>query len=581
MEYPEKGIDSGQSVSSMPLADAVIANRVNHRIRELLGIDFLYLKHIGAGISGNVYLCEYTGNDTNIKSLCDSNNRLSVKIPMNDRELLREAEIAQQLYDKRSARQIQLRHLIGIPIKKDEKIIALITPYISYLSAQNDVQEDSLKSYLKCFYDAIIKGSVPNKEISDKFHNALYNDYQIMCVQFINEMHSIILEFHALGFLHLDIASRNFILNKPVIDSEGNFIKFALTLCDYGHADRMVNGSVNTYHQRNNKPLTARDHQDIVSHIATPKTDIFAFKCAVIGMLSMTVADLMHDYSILDIGQKSIIEFREIRSKKESLYREDTAVLAIYLNKLIEHIKFCSDVNIGRKARELIDLYKNYLGAMPLDKQDITKVHELDHDSLLFANDMFFKSVIKNRESDIENVNNLDELKRFMLSVKRLMQVPVSKAFEKSDLYTQVKELDSIDKVKRFIKSQRTQFVQSSQKENIEPVLLGGSDKFKWIDMLENAILNWKSQHNIKENKWFGNEFEKNVNDIINGIMKGKITSLEIAQEILDKVKEDFAHKIALKKTSSTIEFKKSITKHDEFKENHPLSGENIKHIRK
>ena len=318
MEVPKEDNVAKQTVASVFLTDSAVIQSINHHIREMLGNDFIYLKHIGAGISGNVYLCEYTGNDKLIKNLCDRNNWISVKILMNNQEIEHEAEIAQQLYDKKPVEQMQYKHNIGMPIRKNDKIIALVMQYIAYDDTPSAPQEDSLKSYLRKFYQAVVNGSVSEKAPTDKIHNALYNDYEIICAQLINEMYDIMYEFHMLGFLHLDIASRNFILNKPVFDNDGNIMKLTLVLCDYGHAAKMEkDGSAKTYRQRNSKPITARDYQDIVNHHATVSTDIFAFKCAIIGIISMTVADLMHDYSVLDIGQQSLKKFKEMRAKND------------------------------------------------------------------------------------------------------------------------------------------------------------------------------------------------------------------------------------------------------------------------
>ena len=53
-------------------------------------------------------------------------------------------------------------------------------------------------------------------------------------------------------------------------------------------------------------------------------------------MLSLTVADLMHDYNVLSIDQKDMKHFRELRIKKESSYNDDLTVLTKYLNKLCD-----------------------------------------------------------------------------------------------------------------------------------------------------------------------------------------------------------------------------------------------------
>ena len=244
---PSEVVTVVPGITKKTIDNNMVIQDVSRKLREKLGRDFTYIKHIGAGVGGNVYLCEYTGNNKKIKDLCDVNNRISVKILFNEDEIKHETEVAYELYKKLNKK--QSRHNIGMPIKKDKKIVALAMPYISYIPSPTEPSEDSLKSYLKKFYQVIVAGSVDTKNITNNMHKALYDDYGIMFAQLINEMHAIMFEFHKMGYLHLDIASRNFILNKLIRDAEGNPVKFTLTLCDYGHAGKMTKGGVVNTHK--------------------------------------------------------------------------------------------------------------------------------------------------------------------------------------------------------------------------------------------------------------------------------------------------------------------------------------------
>lgn len=559
MGTPNEVVRIAPNITSNIIDNNKVAQEINHKLKEKLGKDFTYIKHIGAGVEGNVYLCEYTGTDKKIRSICDVNNRISVKILFNKNEIKHEAEIAYDLYKKLTKKQKQARHNIGIPIKKNRKTIALVMQYISYNASPTEPLEDSLKSYLKKFYQVVVAGSVDSKNITNKMHKALYDDYGIMFAQLINEMHTIMYEFHKIGYLHLDIAARNFILSNIITDAKGNPLKLALILCDYGHSGKMTKrGIVNTHKQQGRKPVTARNYHELANNIASVQTDIFAFKCAVIGMLSLTVANLMHDYNVLSIGQESIKQFKEMRVNKKSSYQDDLTVLNSYFNKLSDLIRLCCDTHIKKQAKEFINSYKKYLLAIPSDDASLAESHDFDYKLLLNTNTEFFKTIIQSKIKEITDVNHISQLENFLLSIKRLMEIPLPNDFKNSEQYIEIKGLDSIEKVQKYLieKYDSVSRVHVKQGDNIGKSLVEGSEKLKWIDMLDDAIRKWNLEHNELDVKWYGKEFEKQVNAIINKIIKGEITLFNDVTEQLNSIAMSLTDKITQQKLQPNVEFK-------------------------
>ncbi len=524
-----------------------------NKLKNLLGEDFHYIKHLGAGVAGDVYLCRYTGNHENIKKLCDIQSRLCVKIPAKKFDLNDESALAEELFQKQSSPIENQKYIVGVPIKNQETVVALCMNYVSTKDTATETIAFSLKSFLKSFFQSIVYGHVKHKEFSDKVHNGLYQDIGIHCVQLINEMHSILKQFNAMGYLHLDIGARNFILNKPIVDDDGNLLKLSLVLCDYGLSGKCnEQGVVNTVHQSNKKPLTARDYHDIAENKASVHTDIYALKTAIIGMIALIITDVMHDYSILTVGQKTIEEFYEMRTKKE-YYKSDTIVLTQFLQCMTSFMSLCPDPHVRNQINQLIFYFREYILTLPDDNLSGDLMHQFDQDKLMLANEKYFNHVVESKCNNIKDINNENEIMSLLLSIKRLMMIPVTEEFKKSAKYQQIKALDNGDKIRDYIADRVKVENIAAAKAKLDPIVTEGSAQLKWIDKINQHLNEWREnrKENFQEIKWFGQEIEKRANQIINDIITGKIKSLDEAQQQYINIVRDINHKISVKKNSS------------------------------
>ncbi len=188
------------------------------KLQTWLGEDFDVLKELGSGAGGKVYLCKYLGNNANIKKICDDQNLIAVKIPNAHIDIGRECQIIDHLKDT------SISGLnIGLAIKHEEQYKAILLQYISYKLTQSEPQADSVQSFLRNFYIHIVSQNLSNNHYNDNILQALTSDLSIIFAQLINEMQSCQFKLHNMGLLHLDTGSRNFLLQKPQIDEEGNF----------------------------------------------------------------------------------------------------------------------------------------------------------------------------------------------------------------------------------------------------------------------------------------------------------------------------------------------------------------------
>lgn len=528
-------------------------DKYGNKLRALLGNDFHYLKHVGTGISGDVYLCKYTGHVENIKQLCDEQGRLCVKIADKNYKLDDESIIAEELFQKQIPITRDLINIVGVAIKDREAIVALCMNYVSFKEMPTDTITFSLKSFLKTFYQSIVNGHVRHKEFPDKVLNGFYQDIGIFCVQMINEMQSILRQFNTMGYLHLDVGARNFILNKPIVDNEGNVIKLPLVLCDYGLSGKCnEHGVVNTTPQYNKKPLTARNYQDISENKATVLTDIFAIKTAIIGMISLIISNMLQDYSILSIGQKSIEQFHQMRTEHE-YFKSDTIVLTQFLQLMMQHIDHCSDRHVRNQINHLMVYFREYILTLPNPNLSGEVMHQHDQEKLLSINVKYFNSVIESKITHIKDINNDDELMSFLMSIKRLMVIPVTGEFRSSAKYQQFMALDTIDKLRHYLADKVTFKSQPSEKHHLDSVITEGAPQIAWITKINEFLNQWHDNRkdNVLEIKWVDEEMTQRTYQIIDKIMDGKIKSYEEARGEYLSLLNDINNKINIKRQSS------------------------------
>ena len=88
---------------------------------------------------------------------------------------------------------------------------------------------------------------------------------------------------------------------------------------------------------------------------------------------------------------------------------------------------------------------------MPSDDMSLTEAHDFDKELLLNTNVEFFKTSIQTNLKEISDVNDTSKIEKFLLSKCRLMEIRLPADFKNSEQYIEIKELDNIKKVQKYI----------------------------------------------------------------------------------------------------------------------------------
>lgn len=554
MDKPPSGENSGYS----PLASPTFNNLVGRdesldiieKIRTLLGDDYKFISVLGTGAGGQVLLCQYTGTNDEIKGLCDVQNHIAVKLPSPHIDLMEESRIA-QLLKNYSISGVN----IGLPVIKDNQCIATLLQFVSYRASPSGPEADSVKSFFRKFYKNIVANNLSKYEHVDFIVNALSTDIGVIFAQLINDMQQCQFKLHKLRMLHLDTGSRNFLLQAPMCDLKDNFIKFPLVICDYGHSalvqmDETVNVSL-----VQGKPSTSRDARAVNNDIATIRTDIFALKCTLLGMVSMAIANLEFDTNILSISQSDTANFKDLR-KYIPCFQNDTYVLAAYLKNLCDHLKLCPDENIRDQTRLFIKIYSNYVCTMPPDTTDIKTAHNFDRKLLLDTNVEFFQTLVRQCVNSLYKVEDNKKFEDFLLTISRLLTLPVTEDFKNTSLFKRCTELTDVSMVKEFAEkyfdpmqvlnmpSLDMKFPIAGEPIHMYWIIAVNKQRKKWFDELPSDI----ETDDIKA------EFNQQTLKLISFISQGKYNSAEPISGILFKILKKANEQIKERQSNSSRE---------------------------
>lgn len=541
---------SPPSIQPIPLVIQDERTILKEKLQTWLEEDFNVLNELGSGAGGKVFLCKYLGNNENIKKVCDEHNLIAVKIPNAHIDIDRECQVIDFLKDK------SISGLnIGLAVKFEEQYKAILLQYISYKFLQSEPQADSVNSFLRNFYISIVAQNLSRNHYDDNILKALTSDLGIVFAQLINEMQSCQFKLHDLGLVHLDTGSRNFLLQSPQLDSMSNFLKFPLVLCDYGHTAMMQSDGTVDVSQIARKPSTSRDARAVNNEIATIRTDIFALKCSLLGMVSVAIADLQFDTSILNIGQSDMTNFKNLR-KFIPCFQHDSHILAAYLKNLCDHIKNCPDQNIKEQTQIFIKMYSSYLCTMPDDIQDSRAVDDFDRKLLLNTNVEFFKYIIRQRINGLHMVEDNEKFESFLLTIKRILSLPVTEDFKDSKLFKDCCALTDVNMAKVFAK----EYFNPMQVLNMPPL------DIKFPIAGEPMHLYWIISVNKQRTKWLEHlrtdidtadiqeEFNQRTWKLISFISQGKYDSAEPISKILYKTLQDANNRLAELRSNSSQE---------------------------
>ncbi len=515
---------------------------IKAKVQQILGNDFVFISRLGGGEGGQVVLCQYKGEDQKIRRLCNVGNLIAVKFPAEGMNLKNECLIAQFLNTRHTGHEIADLN-IGFPT--NDQYAALLLQYVPYKYSTNPPQSASIVSYLQYFYGEVVVTNSSRNPPNDPIMKAFCNDIGIIFAQFINEMQRCQFKLHNLRFLHLDTAARNFLLQAPQVDSTSNFLKFPLVLCDYGHTAQMDgNGAVNVS-QVQRKPSTSRDFQAVKHNIATTQTDLFSLKCSCIGMVAVAIAEMEHDYNVLDIGQDKILYFKQQRCDL-SLFRNDSHILAAYLCNLCEYLAKCPDNNIKDQTRLFIKIYSNYICKMPDSNMDMNAAHKFDENLLLISNTEYFKALVRSHVNALHRVDEDSSFESFLLTIKRLLTLPVTDEFRSSELFSKCQNLTDLVKAKQFAKEHYDPMqVLNAVPLDIRFPIVNEPLQLYWIIFVNKVRKSWLENlpEDIDTEEIKANIDEK-VERLINLIDQNQCPSLRDVKYTLNKIEVDTNRRI-------------------------------------
>ena len=462
---------------------------------------------------------------------------------------------------------------IGFPITKDEQYVALILQFVGYMPHLNPPRSASITSFLKEFYQIIVANDASRNPPNDVILKGCCNDIGILFAQLLNEMQRCQFKLHDFRVFHLDTGARNFLLERPILNNN-HFIRFPLVLCDYGHSAEINMGGEIDVTQEPGKPTTSRDFRAVNNNIASVLTDIFALKCSLIGMVSVAIADLENDYAVFDIGQTDMDYFKKMR-KSVSCFQNDSYLLAAYLNKLWEHIIKCPDENIKYQTELFINTYSRYICSMPSSSNHFNEAHEADRKLLLSSNVAFFKALIHRCVSNLHRVDDNNRFEYFLLTIQKLLTLPVTDEFSRSTQYLECRALTNVNMAREFVRSHfkpmhvfnvlnfDISFPISNEPIFLYWVIMVNNERKKWIEKLPDEI----DLSEIKQ------EHDSQIERLINLIQQNRYRSLEDVKNEVKIISDQATARIRHIQSESSEEDVSRREQHTESSSPEPPTG--------
>jgi len=204
---------------------------------------FINTKQIGAGSFGIVERCEYTGDDTEIQSVCtpitysDGTTHYwcamkTCKPGLSDDEIddfyaeqktmtgLRDAWLKRQA-DPQADPNAKCGYVLGIGRKLSDGKQVIICQLECFIAKENDMQADDVKSFLE-----ISLGRFARPENATSDSDVIREAYQDVTThaQLMGSIYRGISQLHATHRTHNDLANRNALVSPAIIDVDGTAI---------------------------------------------------------------------------------------------------------------------------------------------------------------------------------------------------------------------------------------------------------------------------------------------------------------------------------------------------------------------
>ncbi len=399
----------------------------NERLKDL---KFTPFAKLGGGKGGKVFLYQYQGDDADILALCkppEKNGLIAVKFSHPPDE--REAAIAGRMYEFRQKNPHKPLDRVNKiqQIGDDSGFICILSQY-EYFNDLEDtpsIRSDDLQWFINSNFGK--PGVIP---ASSKIRDAFQANYDIFMSQLISNMHIAQSQFHQLGALHLDTATRNFIMNLD-IDDENNVINMKPKLADFGLSSFLQPGTqFGEGYPETKNPLRWMDQNALYQNRGKTsiQTDLFALKVTIIGTLCLS-------FDSQNTLESQVLPKLADRGPGASQWSNAQA-LQFYL-KHLDEIVLASACPEHQKIqlKQFLESYEYYLTQVP--EGDFNSAQKEDRQLLLDANKQFILSSLKRiNDSSLSN-------KEACLALRRLQQIDVSDQSISDHLQNRITELES------------------------------------------------------------------------------------------------------------------------------------------
>jgi serine/threonine protein kinase len=468
---------------------------------------FTLVKPLGQGAFGVVVLCIYEGQDEQITNLCDSQGRIALKLPKPpNKPDVHEAEIGQHLYENTKNHPSQTGQCnLVIPLLSGGQVVGVLSQFVSYEERIDKPRSSDLESFIRDY-----ASNVGTAAATDKIAAVLQSNLAVTLSQFASSMHTSQATMHSADILHLDTASRNYLVNKPIYDQSGDVINFSATIADYGLSEKL-NGKESIPYTVQKAPLkyldttiTAGDPRE-----AKVASDLFALKCSIIGMAGLALGAPTENDVLALTDPNTMKEFIAARFGDGVYAGDDQKVLAKYVENVSKLIDNCPDKNKQAEMQLFIECYSNFLTTMPPPDATNKEAQKFDTQMLHQANSKFLQ---KSFEAALSHVSpyERESSNELHLLAKRISCIETSAEFKQSETYKQLSH---------YCKSPESRARDSLflQVVNIENQIKMTLPKYRWAAVnVESNDPNIVALRNLKTR----------FNEIKSDVHNGKITSM-------------------------------------------------------
>ncbi|MGE3920614.1 MAG: protein kinase [Gammaproteobacteria bacterium] len=335
-------------------------NQTQDRLKNL---GFRHIEELGKGQFGIVSLYQYKGSDEAIKQLCDSNGRIAIKVfnQVDENEL----QIAEHFQTVGRTEGEASLYNVTKPLKDGDQLIGILSQYIAYDNSPKNPKASDLQAFIK---------DVARDEFEPKIGKAFRSDLAMNMNQLMTSMQEGQNALHDIGVIHLDTSTRNYLLNKAEIDDKGRPV-FSVTIADYGLSKVITENEDFAVIDGPTLPSRWMDFDSIFKSTATVRTDLFALKASMMGMIGLVLGQ-EQEKDVLALGG----DFLDLRSTS---YRDDNATLMKYLQNVEELINTCKDDYKKKELQTLVDCFKPFLTSMP--EPSLSSAEACQADNQLFA----------------------------------------------------------------------------------------------------------------------------------------------------------------------------------------------------